>query len=731
MTKFLLSLVLLFSNYTFANERHVQMGATFFELNNVHYAAVSLKNDKSWHTYWKNPGDAGIPIKLEFYADNNKLSFDELEWPFPKKYLEQGEVLAYGYSDTNHFYFKIPEPLKSQIKNKIITIKGHWLVCKEICIPGKDEINIKLNQEATGVNHPFKISQEEIKVKLSKLPILKKLPENLKVYLSKSKEENRLSLHYTFSNIDIKRYNTKQNLLTPFPAAPFDFKLEKVFWDSETQTLYGRAYIDWDGIYDEPERPLPLDGKFKTPILGRFLVNTSLTKQAIFIEYNFKDFSLTTDEELENFFSKLSVVNFGKKIRSDSLKDTAHVGDEKNILYYIFLAFLGGLILNLMPCVLPVISLKLFGLIVHSDETKEKILKHNLAYSCGVIFSFMILAFVVAMLKSGGEKIGWGFQLQSPVFVFFMMLMIFIMALNMFGLFEFVTPGGKTLGNAQIKKGISADFINGILATILSTPCSAPFLGVALSFAFTTSSFNIFLIFFFVGLGLSFPFILTGFFPKLISFLPKPGIWMDKLKFILGFSLILTAVWLYDVLSSLIDFSYSGIYINTIFALVFFAFFFRKHITKKVIWNTFAFILPVLMTMILIQNNGLVVDKRSTSSISNSQSNLKWSKWSEKRMKELSSDRKWVFIDFTAKWCLTCKVNKKVVLETDAFKKLVKENNIELLVADWTKRDDYITDFLRKYNIVGVPAYFLQSPSGKITYLGETISIGKIKDFLK
>ena len=724
---FMTKLLILFSlllNFAFAAvERHVQMGATFFTEGEDAYVAVSLKNDKKWHTYWKNPGDAGIPIKIQFFVNNKKVKLKELEWPTPKRYIEQGGVLAYGYSATNHFYFQISKEHQALLRNKNVKVKGHWLVCKEICIPGQDELSIQVNSDLNGKSHPFDINLSVVKENLNKLPKTQPRPSNLEIYLTKAKEDNKLALQYTYTNFDIDKFTNKSNLLTPFPAPPFDYKHEKLFWDEANKTLYGRIYIDWDGIYEEPEQPLPEDGIFTKSVRAKFLLNLSPDIAPTVIEHTFYQFSMTGDESLDNFFKTLTPIDQIKKADAEPF-------DAKNMLYYILFAFLGGLILNLMPCVLPVISLKLFGLVVHSDEPKSKIMKHNLAYSAGVILSFMVLALVVLLMKSGGEKVGWGFQLQSPGFVFSMMVVMFVMALNMFGLFEFVTPGGKTLGNAQIKTGVTGDFVNGILATILSTPCSAPFLGTALTFAFTTSNLNIFLMLFFVGVGLAFPFILTAIFPKLVSFLPRPGTWMDKLKYLLGFTLLLTFIWLYDVLVNLIDFSYAGIYLNTVFASLFFAFFLRKYVTRIFVWNVIFFLFPAVMTTVFVNNKGLAVDT-AVASTSIKQGSLTWNKWSEVEMKRLANEKKWVFIDFTAKWCLTCKVNKKIVLETSGFEKFSKEKGVELLVADWTKRDDYITDFLRKYGIVGVPAYFVQKPDGKIVHLGETISLGKIKKHIK
>jgi thiol:disulfide interchange protein DsbD len=392
----------------------------------------------------------------------------------------------------------------------------------------------------------------------------------------------------------------------------------------------------------------------------------------------------------------------------------------------ILFAFIGGLILNLMPCVLPVISLKLFGLIVHRDETQKQILKHNMAYSFGVISSFWVLAAVVLAIKSTGDQVGWGFQLQSPHFVFIMATIIFVMSLNLFGLFEFITPGGRKLGNTQMKKGISGDFVSGVIATILSTPCSAPFLGTALTYAFTTSSLNIFLLLTFVGLGLSFPFILTGFFPSLIKFLPKPGHWMEKLKYILGFTMLLTFVWLYDVLGSLININEYNFKLLFFYSLIFFAFFLRKKITKRFGFNLIIFSIVIILGWNVLSQGTLSSTPNMDSKATISEYN--YGKWSPEKVKSLKGQ--YVFIDFTADWCLTCKVNEKLVIKTDSFSNFVKENKINVLIGDWTKRDNTITSFLQSYGVVGVPAYFLVKPNGEVLHLGETISISKIKEKL-
>ncbi len=711
---------LLFSLNLFAltlnAEKHVDMSAIAFKMGEQNLLAVSLVHDKDWHTYWKNPGDAGLTTKFKFSANEKEIKLEPFPWPTPKKYMEAGDILAFGYGYTQHYFFKLPDSLK----NKTLGIKGQWLVCKDICIPGDGDVKIKVFDNLLGktANHSFDIG--EIVKAFEALPSMEPKPNNLEVFLSKGEEENTLVLQYSFSDIQIEKFDSKSNLLTPYLINLFDYKHEKLFYDEKNKTLYGRIYIDWNGIYEEPAIPLPKTGRFDKPLNVKFLLQYDKTKNASIIDVPLYEFSATGDSSFNKILDKLT-----------PLKDLtfANPDSSTSLLTFILFAFLGGLILNLMPCVLPVISLKLFSLISHSEQSKKKILKHNLAYTAGVIATFMIFGVVIIFLKSTGEKIGWGFQLQSPGFVFTMMIILLVMAMNMLGLFEFLTPGGRKLGNTKLKEGMGGDFFNGVLATILSTPCSAPFLGTALTFAFTTGTSGIFLIFFFVGLGLSFPFILTGLFPALISFLPKPGAWMDKLKNILGFTLLLTFVWLYDVFMALVDFNYFGIYYNTIFISLFMAFYFRKKISKVFFWNLLIFLIPIGLTISTISNNGLEIGEAKAKI--NSQADVTWNRWSEESMSEIAKESKWVFVDFTAKWCLTCKVNKKLVLNTDSFTELVEKNDMKLLLADWTKRDDYITSFLNKYHIVGVPAYFMQTPSGKIIHLGETVSISKIRDTIK
>jgi cytochrome c biogenesis protein CcdA/thiol-disulfide isomerase/thioredoxin len=696
MRQFCLILTLLTSSLW--AQDHAKVDAKIIRVQEEYILAVNFEHDDHWHTYWKNPGDAGLATKFKFKIEDEAVSLNDYPWPTPHT-IAEGDLRAYGYEGKVSFFFGIPD---QYISDKL-AIKTQYLICKDICIPEQKNLEIDLSKDESNS------TLTDLFMKLPKKSEL--VPEVVEMTLNQN-EKGQLFLHYTVTNIERSQFPDHGNLIFPYMTEMFTYGHEKLGYDENLKTAFGEIPIDWNGEYQEPPVDLPKDGIFEELIEAEFQLNIKGNNGVIF-NFSFDEFNLKGFDSFHGF------------VTSNTLLEQSSKGGESNensLLIMLLFALLGGFILNFMPCVLPVISLKLFALVAHSDENKKQILKHNLAYTLGVVSSFIVLAIVVVLLKVSGENIGWGFQMQSPTFVLSMLILMLVMAMNMLGLFEFITPGGKTLGTKQLKKGMSGDFFNGILATILSTPCSAPFLGAALGYAFTTSTLNIFLIFIFVGLGLSLPFILTAFIPSLVKLLPRPGAWMEKLKMVLGLSLLLTAVWLYDVLASLIDFSFVGIYLNTFLILLFFAFYFRKNITKIFAWNVLVFILPLLLLFGGVQNGLLEVSTASTRT--QSTSNVKWNKWSEEAVAKTEGV---VFINFTASWCLTCKVNKKVVLNSDAFADLVEEKNITLYEGDWTKRDDKITNFLKKYKAISVPAYFLKKADGKLIFLGETISIEKIK----
>ena len=708
------------------------------------YLAINIENTEGWHTYWENPGDAGTPLEFTFATEQNEsIELEAMPWPAPIRYLQDGEMWGYGYAKSYSFFFKIGPSVLEKIKNKAIVVKGTWLACNGICVPGQKDLLLYFDSNGQITNSQptsLAILAEEIIIeRFNALPTIAELPLAIDIALAvDSSRDSGMLLYYTLTGVDESAIFKERNLLTPFPHPPFTFKHESLYKDGRGN-IYGKLALDWDGEYMDPEIPLPADGNFPTAYKLKFLFTNPISQKIEIVEKEFNSFEQNADERINSLFAVLEEIKTNASTSTNSATSDAEIeaasGNKENSIddsslptttpsslgWYLLLAFLGGLILNVMPCVLPVISLKLFSLLKNSQEDRGVILKHNLFYTLGVVASFLALATILAFLKESTEGVGWGFQLQSPLFVIFMIEILFIFSLNLFGLFEFQTPGGAVLGGAKLPTGALGDFANGVFATILATPCSAPVLGSALAFAFASSTATLFFVFLTIGLGLAFPFIVTGIFPAMIKLLPRPGMWMEHLKKFLALSLLLTIVWLMDVLFTQVESILVFALLNLLLTFTFFAFYLRRHMSKKIIWQLLFFAIPLTLLAFL-----------SYSAISPAQQeDVAWIPWSEEKMEEFKKEHRPVFIDFTAKWCFTCKVNEKLVLESKAFDELVAKYHLALLLGDWTKSDPLIGNWLKAHNKAGVPAYFIQKSSGELISLDETISIGEIEKLLE
>lgn len=729
----LVSLLFLSLNTLFAEEsvpaKPVKFGIQIFKSGSSEYIALNFENFPHWHTYWKNPGDAGLAVKNVFSVEGKEIKLEEVEWPMPRRFIEQGNLWAYGYEGAYSFFFKISKNDLNKYNGKSIELKSTWLVCKHICIPGQQLTTFKispgqLNSQTTELMPP--LESTILSERFNAIPKSAPLPKYLTLNLSKGKTPNTLVLTYSVSKTTEQSLYKESNILYAFPQIPFDVKHEAMSTTSDS--LKATTEISWDGEYQDPPQELPKNGKFKKPYTLKFLFNDPIERKPIVIEKKFTGFDLNEVQVQVVQGSTPPIAN--TKVVTSTTTTTHVVNAQKNsFIYYLALAFVGGLILNIMPCVLPVISIKLFGLVKYQNESHKTILRHNIFYTLGILSTFLALATIVLSLKSIGSQVGWGFQLQSPTFISLMIMGLFVFSLNLFGVFEFRTPGGAKLGNVTTNDGFAGDFLSGVLATVLSTPCSAPFLGTALTFAFTSSTVEIYSIFTMIGLGLAFPFILTAIYPKLVAFLPRPGNWMNTVKKVLGVTLILTTVWLLDVYNALVDGSSHLIKLGTILVFIYAGFILLR---KKEKWIGFASFLIALGIFVNITSTALINSSdEQTALIRDKQSTgLDWQAWSEAKMNEHKTNQQVVFIDFTAKWCFTCKVNEKLVLDTQDFKTLVKDSNLKLLIGDWTKRDEIIGSFLRKNGLVGVPAYFIQKKDGTLINLGETVSIARIKEHL-
>ena len=707
----------------------VRVGVQLFARPNQTLLAVNFKNHPGWHTYWKNPGDAGLPPRIQITLNDKKIDLSSLEWPIPRKFIEKGNIVAYGYEGAYTLFFELPTGFFEKYRNRELKFLAKWLVCRHVCIPGKLKTSIKFGERgivAKGLTLE-KVDEKILFERFKALPIEREHPSELEITLRS--QGDGLVLDYRLAVRIPPDFKVFENLLIPFPHALLGFKHEQLFFDRK-RYLYGQMPLDWEGEYAEPEVSLPANGRFDPrPLQLSFLYRDPLTGKVGIIKKAFHTFKQNVKQR-ESFYHFLVPAETKDLTKASSLENPVSPLKEKTWIYLLF-AFLGGLLLNVMPCVLPVISLKLFGLINVRNRDPMAILKHNLVYTAGVLTTFGILGLCIVILKLAGQGVGWGFHLQSTHFVITMIIILLILALNLFGLFEFKTPGGKVLGGFNPRRGLSGDFLSGVLATALSTPCSAPFLGTALTFAFTTSTWVLFLVFFLIGMGLSFPFILTAFVPGLIHLLPRPGMWMEHFKKFLGLTLILTIIWLMDVLMTLVDSSHMIAQVSLALVLIFFAFYLQKHITQNKALRTVAFLIPILVVLSIMLNISSSEEGVDRLLQDKSKDGLNWERWSVEKMEEYRRSGDRVFISFTAEWCLTCKANERLVIHTKAFKEVVDKHRLKLLLGDYTKRNKSISNFLRQNGLFGIPAYFIQKSDGTLINLRETISVGKVKQHLE
>ena len=404
-------------------------------------------------------------------------------------------------------------------------------------------------------------------------------------------------------------------------------------------------------------------------------------------------------------------------------------------------AFIGGLILNIMPCVLPVIALKILGFVGESRSDPRHVRKLGLVYAFGVLVSFLVLAAVVIGVKSAGHHAGWGMQFGSPVFVVCLTTLVMLVALNLFGVFE-VTLGGRALnaaGGLASKHGAAGAFFNGVLATALATPCTAPFLSIALGFAFAQKAPVILLMFLAVGVGLAAPYVVLSWNPAWLKFLPKPGAWMEKFKIAMGFPLLVTAVWLFNLAAG----SYGGrvLWLGVFLVLVAFAAwvfgeFVQRGRTRKGLALVIALILLAGGYAYALESQlrwrEPVAATVTTGSLKESADGIDWQRWTPEAVAQARADGHPVLVDFTADWCLTCQVNKKTSIEIPSVRAKLKSLNAVALLGDYTRFPDNITTELNRFNRAGVPLVLVypKNPDAQPIVLPEILTPGIVLDAL-
>lgn len=648
-------------------------------------AAVVLYMDDHWHTYWAYSGDAGLPTKIDWDLPEGWQA-GELKWPGPTRYTEAGDLTVFGYADQVTLLTTLIAPEQDTssgalVESVTLSAKVSWLVCAEICIPGDTTLSVTLGETATPHIAPDRI------------------------------DVARQQLIRPWSAQDAA-FVSWETTVGAEPTGALDVQVTLASdgqTDSQTDSRSG-GQLDFfpldagSGAYIEAGTRRVIDGD---RVDVRFKVVTYSEEQqpsqmTAVIAYG--------DPEGAVQYRQVSL-DLASTISVDLLGTDFTINEPSQSLWlYLLMALLGGAILNLMPCVLPVISLKVMSLVSQAGESSQRVRQLGVAFSAGVVATFVLLALVVVGLKSTGEQIGWGFQFQSPAFVIALAALVFVLGLSLFGVVTVRLPytsGG--LGGLADREGVVGSFANGILATILATPCTAPFLGSALGFAFSQPASTTIAIFTTTGIGMALPYALLAWQPGWARWLPSPGPWMERFKQSMAFLLMATCLWLLWVLGRQLGMEAVVWTVGFLLCLAMAATLIGSWLDlrssrrrRRVIWT-----IAILITLAGYHQLIHPLLTEPVAAASATATDETWQSFDRRQVEEMIGAGRTVFIDFTADWCWTCKVNERVVLADPDIQAAFARQDVALIKADWTNRDPEITQMLYAFGRPGVPLYVI------------------------
>ena len=634
---------------------------------------LRLEHEAHWHTYWLQPG-TGLPTSLAWELPPGWTA-GPIRWPAPHRVYDTSKNLAgNGYEDVVFLPVTLTPPAGLAPGAPItLRAKAEWLMCKDTCIPGEAALSLTLTPTEPGAISTTNVTDssegDALLATVDSLP--QPLPPGARAALTRSASNAKL-LHLQVSD------------LSPPPSG------EPWYFDADAAIAYDKA---------QPRAATAAPGE------------TAL-------DLTISDYAEPAPTRLRGLltFANGPAYELDLPINAGSTTAALSVG-------ILALAFLGGLILNLMPCVFPVLGLKIMGFVQQAGHDRKKITAHGLVFTAGVLLSFWLLAGVLAVLRAGGEELGWGFQLQEPAFVFSMAVVLLAFALNMSGIFEFALGATAVGGSLQQKQGYAGSFFTGVLATIVATPCSAPFLAPALGAALALPTAASFAVFTAVALGLSAPYLILAAFPAAIRALPRPGAWMETFKQGMSFLLYATVALLVWILAGQV--SEDGL-LTVLLALSGLAF---------ALWLYGRATAPdarkprrkTLALSLLLAATAVVYGWPRTDA-------FVWEPWSAERVAALQKEGRPVYVDFTARWCFTCQTNKKAVFAGPGSGEVLKtfrDRKVATLRADWTNRDPLITAELARWDRAAVPFNLLYLPGQpEPTVLPELLTPGTVLDAL-
>ena len=673
-----------------------------------------LQHQPGWHTYWENPGDSGLPTELRWSLPTGLVA-GLLQWPAPNK-IQVGNLSNFGYEGTVLLPVSVavdsnfrPAPGDRDVA---VRLSASWLVCQKECIPQEGEFALRLPLQGPNVAHV---------ALFEKARTARAQPMQSKVHAELAGDSLLIRAEGLPARWKGKSINVFPKAAAVFSASTSPGETDTVDAEPNANGTVGAkpkaGSQIWEGSVWSAVLPLSPQRTANPAEIGLLLTLGGL--------------SLEGSAEVKGAWPVAGPPPLDTKAQLTSTPDPSNPG----LWWALGAAFIGGLILNLMPCVFPILAIKVLGFAAHREDEQVAPGVMGLAYTAGVVLSMAALGGGLLALRAGGEQLGWGFQLQSPAVVAALALLFTLIGLNLVGLLEWGTLVPSSLAGLQLRHPAADAALSGVLAVAVASPCTAPFMGASLGLALTLPAWQAMGIFIALGLGLALPFALASSLPQVASWLPRPGAWMEHLRHFMAFPMAATVLWLLWVLGHMgglnAAFSLGALLLGltlTIWSL-------GLRGRSRWIFGSLGMLVSLALLLTLggnvLRTETASVESTSTELAASSSAPGQWQPWSAARARAAVASDRPVFVDFTAAWCITCQYNKQNALSNPEVLQDFADKRVTLMRADWTQRDPSITQALSELGRNGVPVYVLYKQGRPPVVFSEILSIQDMRLAIK
>ena len=651
------------------------------------WVGLHLAHSPEWHTYWKNSGDSGLPTLLEWTLPAG-VTAGEIAWPTPKK-IPIGTLANYGYE--NEVLLPVPLTVATgyQAAQLDIRLKASWLICKKECIPQEGDFSLQIPvKSSTALSGgvfaaAFAASPQALGVSSSQIEVGAKA---IKVSLA--------GLPASLRGKTLEFFPETGSVIEP--AAPWQQAWQGAVWTAQvplsSQRTESPAHMPVVVAFNDAAY------RIEAPVKGSWPAVAPAAGVSSALEAALKANAALGAAPVASSTPPLSLI-------------AALLG-----------ALLGGMILNLMPCVFPVLAIKVLGFAQQKSQAAR--LSGGLAYSAGVLLSFLALGALLLGLRAAGEQLGWGFHLQSPAVVAALAVLFTLIGLNLAGLFEFGSFLPSRVASLQTRNPTLNSFLTGVLATAIASPCTAPFMGAALGYALGLPALQALAIFAAIGLGMALPYLVASAVPAVARALPRPGPWMLTFRQLMAFPMFATVAWLVWVLGQQSGINGAGALLALLVLLALVLWSLTLKGRTRLLIATFSIALGALSVWAIGKN---VIQPLEAAGVAAAAPSGRWQAWEPGRVDQLTAQGQSVFVDFTAAWCVTCQYNKQTTLADADVLADMDAKNVALLRADWTRRDPAITAALASLGRSGVPVYVIYKPGRAPRVLSEILSVDDVR----